>query len=187
MRRPSAILLAIALANTSACETRQPATLPPTRVVGNTAYKLGPGDKLRVIVFGETGLTGEFSVDGTGFISLPLIGGVKAGGLTAPELGSQITRELADGYIKDPRVSVEVLTYRPFYILGEIAKPGEYPFQSGLTVLDAVATAGGFTYRANIHKLFVKRVEDLDEHRVVLTAGMLVQPGETIRVPERLF
>ena len=187
MRRLGVLLMAMALGLTTACESQRSAPLAPTRADEDTAYRLGPGDKLRVIVFGETNLTGEFAVDGAGLVALPLLGAVKASGLTAPQFSSVITRQLADGYIKDPRVSVEVLTYRPFYILGEVAKPGEYPFQSGLTLLDAIATAGGFTYRANTRRLFVKKPDEADERRVNLTAGMLVQPGETIRVPERLF
>ena len=98
-----------------------------------------------------------------------------------------MTQKLSNGYLRKPRISVEVLNFRPFYILGEIGKPGEYPFINGLTVTNAVATAGGFTYRANIHRVFVRGQRESREHPVPLTGTTLVKPGDTIRIPERLF
>jgi protein involved in polysaccharide export with SLBB domain len=150
-------------------------------------YKLGAGDKIRIIVFGEDTLSGEFFVSGAGKISFPLIGDLDAGGHTIRDLQAAITTKLADGYLKDPRVSAEVLDYRPFYILGEVNKPGEYPYTSGLTVMRAVATAQGFTYRANQRKVFIKRVGEASEHPVPLTADTFLEPGDTIRIVERYF
>ena len=151
-------------------------------------YKLGAGDKVRIIVFGESDLTGEFDVPGgVGTISFPLIGDVQAGGLTVGELQAEIEAKLKDGYLKDPRVSIEVLNYRPFYILGEVTKPGEYPYTNGLTVLNAVATANGFTYRADTRHVFIKRANDPVEHEYPLTSDIPVAPGDTIRIKERFF
>lgn len=150
-------------------------------------YRLGAGDKVRVIVFGEDALSKEFFVSGSGNISLPLIGEVSAIGLTIGQLQDAIAAKLSDGYLKDPKVSAEVLNYRPFYILGEVNRPGEYPYTSNLTVMNAVATAQGFTYRADQKKVFVRRAEEVKEQAYPLTSTTLVAPGDTIRIGERFF
>lgn len=150
-------------------------------------YRLGPTDHIRITVFGEDNLTGEFSVTADGSISMPLIGAVAALGRTADQVRADIETRLKDGYIKDPRVSVEVLNYRGFYILGEVNKAGEYPYTPGLTVLGAVATAQGYTYRANTHRIFVKHEGDPAEHPYPVTSDLAVQPGDVIRVAERFF
>ncbi len=150
-------------------------------------YRMGSGDKIRVITFGEEALTGEFSIGGSGMVSLPLIGEVKAAGLSVPEFQSQVETKLKEGYLKEPRVSVEVLNYRPFYILGEVEKPDTYPYTNGLTVVNAVATAGGFTYRANTKKVYIKRSDSSVEQEFPLSTSTLVAPGDTIRVGERFF
>lgn len=150
-------------------------------------YHLGSGDKVRVTTYGEDSLSGEFLVAGDGKVSLPLVGGIKAAGLTVPQFQTVVETALKQGYLKDPHVSVEVLTYRPFYILGEVKSPGTYPYTSGLTVMNAVATAGGFTYRANTHKVFIKRQNSDDEEAFRLDPMTPVAPGDTIRIPERYF
>ena len=150
-------------------------------------YRMGSGDKIRVITFGEEALTGEFFVGGSGNVSLPLIGEVKAAGLSISEFQGQVESKLKEGYLKEPRVSVEVLNYRPFYILGEVEKPGTYPYTNGLTVLNAVATAEGFTYRANTKRVFIKRGDGNSEQEFPLTSQTLVAPGDTIRIGERFF
>ena len=184
----------------------QPATSPPVREPAATAsptmptgpvgsaapsisseYRLGAGDRLRVIVYGEDELGGEFQLDGSGVISLPLIGQVIVKDKTVRELEFAIAERLRDGYLSDPRVSAEVLNFRPFYILGEVNRPGEYPFTDGLTVMKAVATAQGFTYRANQRKVFIKRANEATERAVSITANTAVGPGDTIRIPERFF
>jgi len=166
-------------------------TAAPTTVTtaNNVAfqYRLGAADKVRVITFGEVALTGEFVVSGAGNISLPLIGDTRAQGLTTSELAQSIQTALKNGYLTDPKFSVEVLNYRPFYILGEVTKPGEYPYTNGLTVLNAVATANGFTYRADTHRVFIKRANETAEHEVDLTTTTPVAPGDTIRIKERFF
>ena len=148
---------------------------------------LGPGDKLRITVFEEEDLSGEFGVAGNGDISFPLIGDVVAAGRTVQQVQNTIAARLRDGYVKDPRVSAEVLTFRPFFILGEIAKPGEYPYMDAMTVLNAIATAGGFTYRANHSVVFIKGIRDTTEHKVRLTGGLILAPGDTVRIGARLF
>jgi protein involved in polysaccharide export with SLBB domain len=132
-----------------------------------------------------TALTGEFFVGGSGRVSLPLVGGLPAAGKSVREFQAEVEGTLKDGYLNEPKVSVEVLNYRPFYILGEVMKPGEYPYTNNLTVLNAVATASGFTYRADKKKVYIKRATDTGEHSYDLTTGTAVAPGDTIRIGER--
>ncbi len=150
-------------------------------------YTLGSGDRVRVTVFGEEDLSGEFEVDGSGFISMPLIGEVEAGGLTLRQLEKAISEKLLDGYLKTPRVSVEVRDYRPFYILGEVKEPGNYPYVNGMTVLNAVALAGGYTYRARKKRLLITRANDAERAEQPATENTVVFPGDIVRVPERFF
>ncbi len=148
------------------------------------AYRLGSGDRVRVLVFGEEDLSGTFNIDGEGRIALPLVGTVTVGGLSAPEAEQAIAGRFAEGYLKDPRVAVEVLDRRPFYILGEVRTPGAYPYADGLTVLGAVAVAGGYTYRADEDDIQVTRGGGEPE---VMPAEAVVRPGDVIRVRQRLF
>lgn len=151
-------------------------------------YKLGPGDKLRVTVFGEEDLSGEFTVSNNGGVALPLVGEVRAGGLTPVVFQTAVQEKLAEtGMVRTPRVSVDVLNYRPFYILGEVNEPGQYPYAIGMTVTKAVATAGGFTYRANDRMVYVTREGSTREVAVWVTAATWIGPGDTIRVSERTF
>lgn len=153
----------------------------------DTSYALGSSDRLRVTVFGQPDLSGEFEVDGRGSISMPLVGQIQALGLSTVELENTIAASLAEGYVLDPRVSVEVINYRPFYILGEVGRPGEYPYTSGLTVQNAVAAAGGFSYRANKRAVFIKSIDSNEEIAYDLTPSTVVKPGDTIRIGERIF
>lgn len=152
-----------------------------------TAYRLGTGDDLRVNVFGEPELSGDYSVDGTGAISMPLIGTVQVAGMTIVEFQQEIETRLAGDYLVEPRVSAEVTNSRPFYILGEVNRPDEYAYSSGLTVMNAVAAAGGFTYRANRKEVFIRSEGETQERRVTLTTTTQVRPGDTIRIGERIF
>ena len=160
--------------------------LPPA-AAQDSDYLLGSSDKVRVTVYGEPTLSGEFFVTGSGMVSLPLIGEVKAAGLSLRQFQDAVQKSLSDGYLKEPRVSAEVLTFRPFYILGEVTKPGTYPYTSGLTVMNAVATAGGYTYRAEKRQVFVKRNGATEEQKMELTPSVTVAPGDTIRIGERFF
>ncbi|MEM1382784.1 MAG: polysaccharide biosynthesis/export family protein [Pseudomonadota bacterium] len=148
------------------------------------AYQLGAGDRLRIVVFDEEDLSGEFELDSTGNFSMPLIGTVDGLGLSPRQLEERITTRLLDGYLRSPRVSIEVLNYRPFFILGEVNNPGQYPYQSGMTVLNAAAMAGGFTFRADEDDIEVQRGES-DAFEALPSTS--IQPGDIIRVKERLF
>ncbi|SEN59938.1 polysaccharide export outer membrane protein [Sphingomonas gellani] len=150
-------------------------------------YHLGLGDKLRVNVFGEPSLSGEYQVSGNGAVTMPLIGDVKAVGLTARELEAALTTRYAAGYLKQPRIAVEVFDFRPYSILGEVQRPGRYQTSEGLTVLGAVAAAGGYTYRANTHQVFLRRAGETAEHQVTLDRDFPIQPGDIVRVGERYF
>lgn len=174
----------------SSAKTAAPATAG-TAAATTTApiadYKLGVADKVRVIVFNEETLSGEFTVSDSGTLSLPLIGDVKATGRTPREVIRDIEAKLADGYLREPRVSMDVLSYRPFYIMGEVTKPGEYPYSNGLTALNAVARAEGFTYRANKRKVFIKRFGETTEQQYKMDPSVVVYPGDTVRIGERYF
>jgi protein involved in polysaccharide export with SLBB domain len=151
-------------------------------------YKLGPGDKVRVTVFGEEALSGEFLVANNGAVAFPLIGEVPAGGLTPTAFQTAVGEQLASsGLVRSPRVTADVVAYRPYYILGEVTKPGQYPYSVGLTATKAVATAGGFTYRANSKLIYVTREGATREVPVSLTAASAIWPGDTIRIAERHF
>ena len=150
-------------------------------------YLLGPNDRVRVKVYGEPDVTGEYEVDSSGYVSVPLAGRIKASGTTTRQLERAITSALAKGIVRDPRVNVEIAAYRPFYILGEVKKSGEYPYRVGMTVLDAVASAGGFTYRANESKVYLRRAGSTVEEIYPLDAPVLIFPGDNIRIPERFF
>lgn len=159
---------------------------PPAAPTAGT-YMLGPNDRVRVKVYGEPDISGEYEVDSTGQISVPLAGHITADGLTTKQLERAIAAALAKGIVKDPRVNVEVALYRPYYILGEVKKGGEYPYRLGLTVLDAVASAGGFTYRANENKVYLRRAGGTAEEVYSMDSPVPVYPGDNIRVPERYF
>jgi polysaccharide biosynthesis/export protein len=157
-------------------------------VVENTAYRLDAGDKLRITVFNEPSLTGDYSVTTDGALSFPLIGEIPVKGHTLEEVRNMLRQRLGDGYLNDPRVAVEPVSYRPYYILGEVNKPGEYPYSTGLQIEQAVAAAGGYTYRANRGTAFLRRTGDVEEKHVKVRKELLqIQPGDTIRIGERYF
>lgn len=154
---------------------------------GMTGYRLGAGDEIKVTVYGEPDLSGNFVVDGEGEIAMSLIGQAPIGNLTLTEASQSIEARLKDGYLRDPKVTAELVKGRPYYILGEVNKPGEYPFVSGLTVMNAIASAGDFTYRADKGRIMVKSKHSPNEREVELTPTTVVRPGDTIRIRERFF
>lgn len=182
-------VLALPLPAMAQAAADQPGQAQTTTRATTPAYTLGAGEKLRVIVFGEENLTGEYAVSSTGIIAFPLIGDVIAGGRSLAEVQDTIRARLAAGYLNDPRVSVEVLEYRTFYILGEVNKPGEYPFRTNLTVEQAVATAGGYSYRANRKRFSISHSGSEQEQRMRFrdARGLKVAPGDTINILERFF
>lgn len=176
----------------SAGEAEEPrATVDPSAALASggssQAYVLGTGDRVRLTVFGEADLSGEYEVGSTGFISLPLIGDVKAAGQPLREFEQAVRQKLSEGYLRDPRVSAQVVNYRPFFILGEVAKPGSYPYVNGMTILNAVALAGGYTYRADKSGVTLTRGSDPEKKAVEVPEESTVMPGDIIRVPERFF
>jgi polysaccharide export outer membrane protein len=150
-------------------------------------YRLGTGDKMKITVYGEPDLSGDFSVDGSGQVQFPLIGQIEAAGLTTQDFVEALTKVLGAKYLKDPKVSVEIENYRPFYIMGEVNKPGEYPYENGLNVLGAVALAGGFTYRANDSDVYIHRSGEPNERAQRATSDTKILPGDVVRIPERIF
>ena len=162
--------------------------LPELPSVPSGTYRLGPGDVVRLITFGEDSLTGEFRVSDSGMIALPLVGGIRADGLSPEALAVRVGKALVQANIlRSPSVSAEVIAYRPIFVLGEVSKPGQYPYQPGMTVVSAVAVAGGFTYRAI--KDYASVVRNLDGETIEGKARRQtpVQPGDVIMVFERKF
>ena len=150
-------------------------------------YTLSSGDRLRVIVYGQDALSNSYSVDGSGHIFMPLVGLVDADGLTVTELARAIENKLRDGFLRQPRVSVEVEAYRPFFVLGEVTTAGQYPYINGMTVQTAIAVAGGFTPRANRWSADVTRLVHGQPLTATVPLSTAVRPGDTINVHERLF
>jgi polysaccharide export outer membrane protein len=159
----------------------------PNGAATTADYKLGPNDRTRIIVFGQPSLTGEFVLDGNGVLAFPLIGSVDARGMTPTQLQAAISQRLEQDWIKNPSVSVEVSTRRPFYVVGEVQKPGSYPYVTDMNVLNAIATAGGETYRANMHEFWIKRKQNGRVVRVEANQESTLQPGDTVVVRERYF
>jgi polysaccharide export outer membrane protein len=151
------------------------------------APKLEHGDKLRVTVFNEPQLSGEFVVDGAGAIAFPLVGQVQVAALEAGQVEQTLTESLKGRYLVNPKIAVEFLTLRPFYILGEIARPGEYPYRPGLNAVSAVAMSGGFTPRAATGYVRIRRANDHKEQEYPLDSSIPVNPGDMITIAERLF
>ena len=168
--------------------TAEVAPSPPVAVESFPGYRIGADDEIKITVYGEEDLSGTYAVSGTGKISMPLIGDVHVQNFTLKDVELAVTDKLKDGYLLDPKVSVEISKYRPFYILGEVRVPGSYPYVNNMSVLNAVAVAGGFTYRANKKRVEIMRTHeedaDVDKDQTVDT---LVVPGDIILVKERFF
>jgi polysaccharide export outer membrane protein len=153
-----------------------------------SAYRLAPGDKVKVTVFNEPDFTGEFQVNMAGNVPFPLIGDVPAANVTAGVFKERLAARLRRGYVRKPEVTIEVTSYRPVNVIGEVKNAGQYQFRPGLTVHDAVALAGGYTYRANTHHVYIRR-EDAGGEITADTDGLpvTIEPGDSVRIPERFF
>jgi polysaccharide biosynthesis/export protein len=160
---------------------------PAAPAAGLGAYALDSGDRLRVVVFGQDGLTNSYIVDAGGFIDMPLIGSVPARGATTEQLANRISEKLREGYIREPHVAVEVEAYRPFFILGEVTQPGQYPYVANMTAETAVAIAGGFTPRAMRKTVILNRTYYGQQMRIAVPLSFPLRPGDTINVQERWF
>lgn len=152
-----------------------------------TELRLSGGDKVRVTVYGEDKISGEYQIDSGGLLSIPLAGTIRGAGLTKIELEQALTQKLKSEYLRNPKVTIEVISYRPFYVLGEVKSPGEYQFRSGLNVLSAIAIAGGATYRANNSTVMIQRFGSTELKEFPQSPTVLVLPGDVVRVPERFF
>ena len=177
--------LAFALLPLSGCATHPYGG--DLRAVMDAPYPLSSGDRLRVIVFGQENLTNSFSVDGAGNIAMPLIGLVHAQGLTTAQLAAHVEAKLREGYLREPKVSVEVEAYRPFFVLGEVHSSGQYPDINGMTAQTAVAVAGGFSPRGDQYGVDVTRVLDGKPRTASVPMTFPVRPGDTVTVRERFF
>jgi polysaccharide biosynthesis/export protein len=167
-----------------------PPPIPPVALVGGAPlppFTLDSGDRLRIVVFGQEGLTNAYAVDASGFIDMPLIGPVLARGATTDELAGRISAKLRDGFIREPHVAVEIEAYRPFFILGEVTYPGQYPYVANMTAETAVAIAGGFTPRAFRRNLIVNRTINGHAMRMTVPVTFPLRPGDTVNVTERWF
>jgi polysaccharide export outer membrane protein len=163
-------------------------SLPPIPQTSTADYRLGPGDQVRIITFGDEQLTGEFRVNDDGNVALPLVGPIKAEGLTTTQLQNAVTQALTSRNLyRNPSVSVEVTAYRPVFVLGEVTRPGQYPFQPGMTVVTAVAIAGGFTYRAIEDEVSI--VRNVNGKSIEGRGGREtpLRPGDVVTVHERSF
>jgi polysaccharide export outer membrane protein len=159
----------------------------PMPVAYDAAYRLDAGDRLRIVVYGQEGLTNTYAIDAGGSITLPLIGAVHARGLTPAGLAAEITGKLRNGYIREPSVAVEIEAYRPFFILGEVAAPGQYPYVPNMSVESAVAIAGGFSPRAKRDRVTVTHTDGGGSIRTIVPLGTPISPGDTVLVSERWF
>ncbi len=151
------------------------------------AYHLDAGDKLRVVVYGQEGLTNSYAIGACGSITMPLIGAVPARGRTTAGLAAEISRRLRNGFIREPSVAVEIESYRPFFILGEVAAPGQYPYVPNMTVESAVANAGGFSPRDQRDPVTLTHNDGAGQARIVVPLGTSVSPCDTVLVGERWF
>jgi polysaccharide biosynthesis/export protein len=175
-RAPAAVVVAAPMAY-----------VEPMPVRYEAAYHLDAGDRLRVVVYGQEGLTNTYAIDAGGSITMPLIGSVPARGRTTAGLAAAISTKLRAGFIREPSVAVEIEAYRPFFILGEVAAPGQYPYVPNMTVESAVAIAGGFSPRARRDSVTVTRADASGTARFVVPPGSPISPGDTVLVSERWF
>jgi polysaccharide export outer membrane protein len=183
------IFLSIALATATLAGCAGPDNLPPIESTTEESYRLDTGDQLRVVVFNQDQLSGDYTVGGDGAISMPLVGGVPVRGMTTSELEASLVQRLSEeqDILVNPSVNVQVQAYRPFYILGEVRAPGQYPAVHQGTVLSAVAIAGGFTYRARTDYVSITRKSGDQAVEQRADRDTIVQPGDVIYVYERYF
>jgi polysaccharide biosynthesis/export protein len=185
-----AVTAAICLSSCGIGSTLGPASLEDQQAraeAATTTPRLQPGERIRITVFGEGSLSGDHEIDQSGFVSLPLAGTVKVAGLTQPELEQALAQKFRSEYLRNPKVTVTLVSLRPFYIVGEVEKPGEYAYKSGLNVLTALAMAGGATYRGSRSSVYIQRVGETGMREYPLSSTVMILPGDLIRVPERYF
>jgi protein involved in polysaccharide export with SLBB domain len=171
----------------TSAEPATPADVDALKTAATNSPVLAPGEKINVIVYGEASLTGDYLIDPSGYVSLPLAGSVKAAGLTPDLLQRNLEKQFSSKYLTNPKVTVEVVEFRPFYILGEVEKPGAYPYTGGLTVLSAIAIAGGTTYRAKTSEALIQHLGEDHMREYELNGPIPLLPGDIIQIPRRYF
>src|SRR5580693_2973531 len=168
-------------------ESSTDAPAPPIRsAYDNPAhgdYVLGTGDKVKITVYGEDDLSGTFQVDAKGFVQLPLVGAIAASGGSGADLAERLEAALSDGFMLNPRVNVEVTQYRPFYVIGEVNKPGQYDYVNDMSAPNVIALAGGYTEKAVESWIYVRHADDQTEHREPMDPSTKIEPGDVVRVP----
>ena len=164
-------------------------TIPTTSLpsVDQAEYRLSPGDRLKLDVFREDALSGEYVINDQGYIGLPMAGDIPAAGKTLAGLRQELTALLGREYVRDARINLDIVSYRPIYILGEVQRPGEYEYVEGMSIYGLVAKAGGFTFRANEEVVFIRHGKEAEEQAYRLTSGGAVLPGDTVRIGQRYF
>src|SRR5476649_2182125 len=186
------VLLAVAL-EVSGCSSpgdHGPATqadMEAATAAATAVPRFQGGEKIRINVYGEPTLSGDYDIDPNGVVSLPLAGTVRAVGLTQPEFEQALAKKFKSEYLKNPKVTVTILQFRPIYIVGEIAKPGEFPYKPGLNILTAMALAGGGTYRANRNYVLIQHIGETATKEYPQSATTMILPGDLIKIPERYF
>jgi protein involved in polysaccharide export with SLBB domain len=186
------VLIAIAL-QVSGCGTREdhgPATAADVEAATAAATavpRFQGGEKIRITVYNEPTLSGDYDIDPNGVVSLPLAGTVRAVGLTQPEFEKELANKFKSEYLRNPKVTVTILQFRPIYLVGEISKPGEFPYKPGFNILTAMALAGGGTYRANRDYVLIQHYGETDMKEYPQSAATMILPGDLIRIPERYF
>ena len=188
------VLIAVALqvsgcssSNTADRGAATPADLQAVAAAATAVPRFQGGEKIRITVYGEPTLSGDYEIDPNGVVSLPLAGTVRAVGLTQPEFEQELAKKFKNEYLKNPKVTVTILQFRPIYIVGEIAKPGEFSYKPGLNILTAMALAGGGTYRANRNYVLIQHIGETNTKEYPQSATTMILPGDLIRVPERYF
>jgi polysaccharide export outer membrane protein len=185
--------LVFATAGLGACSTQgdlgqaSQADIQQTATAATAVPRFQGGEKIHITVFNEPTLSGDYDVDPNGMVSLPLAGTVRAVGLTQPQFEQELAKKFRSEYLRDPKVTVTILQYRPIYLVGEVEKQGEYPYKPGLNVLTALAMAGGGTYRANRNYVLIQHNGDSGMKEYPQTSATLILPGDLIRIPERYF
>ena len=185
------LLLVFTLSTAVVVQAQEPAQAEQAQSPGNVLilpdYRVGLGDRLKIMVYNSDKLSGEYLVGGDGKIAMPILGRVPVGGMTLNAIADLLKARLGDGYLVRPNVTVDMVTYRSVYILGEVQKPGQYPYVEGMSVFQLVAQAGGFTYRANRKTVKLRREGEIDEAKYSITNASEVKPGDTLTILERFF
>lgn len=188
-RSGSVILLLLSVFMGSLCAQQPPPpdTSIPALSASDSTYELDAGDQIKINVYNQPDLSGDYQLDGSGQILMPLIGRISAKGLTAAQLEAKLVGRLKPDYLINPRIFIQVVTYRPYYLIGEVQNTGAFPYLAGMTYMTAIANAGGYTYRGKKDYVYVIRADDPDQEEIKLSVEEIVQPGDIIRVKERLF